>query len=103
MCSKKPIKGTYYDVLFRLQLVAGQFASVENTLKLEAAALFPDSANSGPLGLPYKLYSTAMLQQNAGGTFEEAYQNDFQKRFDSYNEDNKSWGRRAILKMTYPA
>ena len=80
---KEEDRQRYLNNLFRLQLIAGDYATAKDTIKLLRGILrVSDPANANSIYTQYEIFSDAKLRQAAGNTsFEEAFKQSFRNIF----------------------
>lgn len=81
----------YYDNLFRLQIVAGQYEAVEPTLAKLALKNYGDTVTTKAIGFVYRMYSRTMAASPAPQDFTVRYNKIFTDYYSMLDKDGKNW------------
>jgi hypothetical protein len=89
----------YLDTLFRLQMVAGQFADASTALsELRAMPASTVSPQPGATLVVYEMLATARIQQNRdGSTFDDAFRRAFRETFAKLDDPTSALVLRALV------
>lgn len=82
---------TYLDNLFRLQLVAGMYNEMYASLKKMDYLETRDSITPSALGFGFQMYGEVLTVNPTADNFEAVYTSLFLKKYNAYNQHNKTW------------
>jgi putative CocE/NonD family hydrolase len=88
---KESDERTYFDNLFRLQLLCKQYQSVNKSLKKIDLLVLGDSITPTALEFPFQIYNKTLATIKSNDQFASVFENIFLEKFTPLTEDGKNW------------
>ncbi len=94
---KNDDRGNYLDNLFRLQMVAGEYAPAVQSISELRALRWPDPARAGWVNVQYEIFASARLRGLSDKLpFEDAFKRSFREKFAQLDDQTSALVIRAL-------